>query len=76
MLSIGFYPDMKEIQRYLPKTAIHATLFSATYLPHAPPLPWGIPDGPAASFLPTTQIHAARSSTVLRMQEYGKVTAR
>ena len=34
MLSIGFYPDMKQIQRYLPDHAIHATLFSATYPPH------------------------------------------
>lgn len=34
MLSIGFYPDMKEIQRYLPKHRIHTGLFSATYPPH------------------------------------------
>ena len=34
MLSIGFYPDMKEIQRYLPKKSLHTCLFSATYPPH------------------------------------------
>ena len=34
MLSIGFYPDMKEIQRYLPRRRIHTCLFSATYPPH------------------------------------------
>ena len=34
MLSIGFYPDMKEIQRHLPKRRIHTALFSATYPPH------------------------------------------
>lgn len=34
MLSIGFYPDMKEVQRYLPRRPIHACLFSATYPPH------------------------------------------
>jgi len=34
MLSIGFYPDMKEIQRYLPDGLIHTCLFSATYPPH------------------------------------------
>ncbi len=34
MLSIGFYPDMKEIQRYLPDGCIHTCLFSATYPPH------------------------------------------
>ncbi len=31
MLSIGFYPDMKAIQEYLPETDFLATLFSATY---------------------------------------------
>ena len=34
MLSIGFYPDMKEIQKYLPRRRIHTSLFSATYPPH------------------------------------------
>src|ERR1051325_2825420 len=31
MLSMGFYPDMKEIQRYLPRHAINACMFSATF---------------------------------------------
>ncbi|OIO03803.1 MAG: DEAD/DEAH box helicase [Desulfovibrionaceae bacterium CG1_02_65_16] len=31
MLSIGFYPDMKDIQRYLPRRPIHAAMFSATF---------------------------------------------
>ncbi len=31
MLSIGFYPDMKEVQRYLPRRRIYTSLFSATY---------------------------------------------
>lgn len=31
MLSIGFYPDMKDIQRYLPRKKIHAAMFSATF---------------------------------------------
>ncbi len=34
MLSIGFYPDMKQVQRYLPKKFIATCLFSATYPPH------------------------------------------
>lgn len=33
MLSIGFYPDMLEISRYLPKKR-QTSLFSATYPPH------------------------------------------
>jgi ATP-dependent RNA helicase DeaD len=31
MLSMGFYPDMQEVQRYLPKHAIHTCMFSATF---------------------------------------------
>ncbi|SBW01330.1 DEAD/DEAH box helicase domain protein [uncultured delta proteobacterium] len=34
MLSIGFYPDMKAVQRYLPKKRIPTHFFSATYPPH------------------------------------------
>lgn len=59
MLSIGFYPDMKEIQRYLPKTAIHATLFSATYPPHVLNLAGEFLTDPQLLSLSTTQIHVA-----------------
>jgi ATP-dependent RNA helicase DeaD len=31
MLSMGFYPDMKAIQGYLPSRRIHTCMFSATY---------------------------------------------
>jgi ATP-dependent RNA helicase DeaD len=31
MLSMGFYPDMKEIQRYLPRRALNVCMFSATF---------------------------------------------
>ena len=34
MLSIGFYPDMKAVQRYLPAEHIPTHFFSATYPPH------------------------------------------
>ena len=33
MLSMGFYPDMKQIQRYLPRKDINGYMFSATYPP-------------------------------------------
>ncbi|MDD4732934.1 MAG: DEAD/DEAH box helicase [Desulfovibrio sp.] len=33
MLSIGFYPDMKQVQRYLPKRRINSLMFSATFPP-------------------------------------------
>jgi ATP-dependent RNA helicase DeaD len=31
MLSMGFYPDMREVQHYLPKRPIHTCMFSATF---------------------------------------------
>jgi ATP-dependent RNA helicase DeaD len=31
MLSMGFYPDMLEVQRYLPRHNIHTCMFSATF---------------------------------------------
>ena len=30
MLSMGFYPDMREVQRYLPAQTVHTCMFSAT----------------------------------------------
>lgn len=34
MLSMGFYPDMKQVQRFLPERRIHSCMFSATFPPH------------------------------------------
>ncbi len=31
MLSMGFYPDMREVQRYLPRRLLHTCMFSATF---------------------------------------------
>jgi len=31
MLSMGFYPDMKQVQRYLPRRDLHVCMFSATF---------------------------------------------
>ncbi|MEO8082915.1 MAG: DEAD/DEAH box helicase [Ardenticatenales bacterium] len=31
MLSMGFYPDMRQVQRYLPKRPVHGCMFSATF---------------------------------------------
>lgn len=59
MLSIGFYPDMKEIQRYLPETSTHAMLFSATYPPHVLKLAGEFLTDPQMLSLSTTQIHVA-----------------
>ena len=34
MLSMGFYPDMREVQRFLHKRRINGYMFSATFPPH------------------------------------------
>ncbi len=34
MLSMGFYPDMKEVQSHLPRHDINTCMFSATFPPH------------------------------------------
>ena len=34
MMSMGFYPDMKQIQRYLPRRRINGYMFSATFPAH------------------------------------------
>lgn len=34
MLSMGFYPDMLEVQSYLPKTGLNSSMFSATFPPN------------------------------------------
>lgn len=31
MLSMGFYPDMQDLQRYLPRRPAHTSMFSATF---------------------------------------------
>jgi len=33
MLSMGFYPDMREVQRYLPERDVNTCMFSATFPP-------------------------------------------
>lgn len=59
MLSIGFYPDMKEIQRYLPRRAIHTCLFSATYPPHVLKLAGEFMSAPAMLSLSQKEVHVA-----------------
>ncbi len=59
MLSIGFYPDMKEIQRYLPRRTIHTCLFSATYPPHVLKLSGEFMSEPAMLSLSQKEVHVA-----------------
>ena len=61
MLSIGFYPDMKEIQRYLPKKDILVNLFSATYPPRVLQLASEFLKNPQMLSLSQGQVHVATS---------------
>lgn len=59
MLSIGFYPDMKEIQRYLPSRPILSALFSATYPQHVLNLAGEFLSDPQMLSLSQGQVHVA-----------------
>ena len=61
MLSIGFYPDMKEIQRYLPKKSLLVNLFSATYPPRVLQLASEFLNNPQMLSLSQGQVHVATS---------------
>lgn len=59
MLSIGFYPDMKEVQRHLPRRRVHTCMFSATYPPHVLRLAGEFMDAPAMLSLSRKEVHVA-----------------
>lgn len=57
MLSMGFYPDMKQLQRYLPKREVHACMFSATFPPHVLRTAREFIPNPGFLSLSTGQVH-------------------
>lgn len=59
MLSIGFYQDMKDIQRHLPRRRLQATLFSATYPPYVLKLAGEFMHAPDMLSLSHSQVHVA-----------------
>ena len=59
MLSIGFYPDMKEVQRYLPRRRVHTCMFSATYPPHVLRLAGEFMEDPSMLSLSCRTVHVA-----------------
>ena len=59
MLSIGFYPDMKEVQRHLPRRRVHTCMFSATYPPHVLRLAGEFMQYPAMLSLSRKEVHVA-----------------
>lgn len=57
MLSMGFYPDMKQLQRYLPR-GLQSAMFSATYPGHVKRLAQQFLQDPTFVSLSQTQVHA------------------
>jgi ATP-dependent RNA helicase DeaD len=57
MLSMGFYPDMKAVQGYLPRKKITTALFSATYPPHVKRLAGEFLNSPQVLSLSSDHMH-------------------
>lgn len=57
MLSMGFYPDMKAVQGYLPRRRITTALFSATYPPHVKRLAGEFLQSPQVLSLSSDHMH-------------------
>lgn len=64
MLSIGFYPDMKELQRYLPRRPLSVYMFSATFPPHVMRLAGEFMRSPDVLSLSHAQVHSTSVSHV------------
>lgn len=58
MLSMGFYPDMKQLQRYLPR-GLQSAMFSATYPGHVKRLAQQFLKDPVFVSLSQSQVHAS-----------------
>lgn len=61
MLSIGFYPDMKAVQRYLPAKKVNMFMTSATYPPHVMRLAKEFMDKPSILSLSHKMVHIAET---------------
>jgi ATP-dependent RNA helicase DeaD len=64
MLSMGFYPDMKEIQDYLPRRAIHTCMFSATFPAYVTHLAHEFIRDPEFISLSSDQVHATNTEHI------------
>ncbi len=61
MLSMGFYPDMKRIQEYLPKKPINGYMFSATFPLHVMGLADEFLDHPETLSLSRDHVHVTET---------------
>ncbi len=64
MLSMGFYPDMKRVQTYLPKTRISSYMFSATFPPQVIRLAAQFLNSPGFLNLSSDHIHVTETEHV------------
>jgi len=67
MLSMGFYPDMREVQRYLPDRRIYASMFSATFPPHVLRLAHSFLTDPEFLSLSRDKVHVTNAEHVYYM---------
>ncbi|VAX16653.1 Cold-shock DEAD-box protein A [hydrothermal vent metagenome] len=64
MLSMGFYPDMKRVQRFLPNREINCYMFSATFPPHVMRLAGEFLRNPEILSLSHDQVHVVDTEHV------------
>ncbi len=64
MLSMGFYPDMRELQRYLPKHNLNAYMFSATFPSSVMRLAYEFLANPEFLSLSRDRVHVAAAEHV------------
>ncbi|MCW5877199.1 MAG: DEAD/DEAH box helicase [Anaerolineales bacterium] len=57
MLSMGFYQDMLDVQRYLPEKGVHGSMFSATFPPNVQRLAERFLENPAFLSLSRDHVH-------------------
>ncbi|MFQ5400744.1 MAG: DEAD/DEAH box helicase [Anaerolineae bacterium] len=62
MLSMGFYPDMRRIQEFLPRRKIHGCMFSATLPPRVRSLALQFLEEPSFLSLSRDQVHVAETT--------------
>ena len=64
MLSMGFYPDMKQVKRYLPHRHVNGYMFSATFPPHVMRLAGEFLSKPEVLSLSRDHVHVAETEHV------------
>ncbi|MBN1421545.1 MAG: DEAD/DEAH box helicase [Planctomycetes bacterium] len=69
MLSMGFYPDMKKIQRYLPERGLTSSMFSATFPPFVLHLAEEFLRAPEILSLSRDHVHVTQTEHVFHIVE-------